>query len=179
MERRWRRAFLHWGWLLGRGAQVALLAGLLFLAGTRFVGQGYRVEGQCMEPWLRGGERILGEKWTFRRRAPRRGEVIIFRHPVTPSQLYIKRIVALGGETVEIRRGTVYVNRRPLSEPYRVRMPRGSCPPHRVAPGSYFVLGDNRDASDDSRRWGDVDRRAVVARAWLRYGSLHRWAAPF
>ncbi len=164
------------GW---QAAYVALLSSLLFLTGTRLAGQGYRVEGRCMEPWLRTGERVVGEKWTFRRRPPRRGDVIIFRYPAAPSQLYIKRVVALGGETVEIRRGTVYVNQFPLDEPYLRWAPREDCPARRVASGSYFVLGDNRDASNDSRHWGDVGRRAVVAKAWLRYWPLPRWGAPF
>lgn len=156
-----------------------LLSVLLFVLGTQFVAQGYQVEGQCMEPWLYEGERIWGDKWTLRWRAPRRGDVIIFSHPSAPSQLYIKRVVALGGETVVVRDGVVYIDERPLEEPYRAPSLEENYGPHWVAAGSYFVLGDNRDQSNDSRHWGDVAAPAVVAKAWLRYWPPRRWAAPF
>jgi signal peptidase I len=159
---------------------VVPLSLTLIGAGNRFVGQAFRVEGRCMEPRLYTGERILGDKWTLRHRPPRRGEVVIFACPADPSQLYIKRVVALGGEMVTLRRGVVYVNGRPLPEPYLVQPGRGDFGPHRVIDGRYFVLGDNRDASEDSRHWGDVDGNAVVARAWLRYAPPSRWrSAPF
>lgn len=165
--------------LAGETLLLAVLAGLLFFVVTRFIGQGYVVEGRCMEPRLYTGERVLGDKWTFEARVPRRGDVVIFRHPTAPSRLYIKRIIALGEETVEIRGGIVYVEGKPLREPYLTPSPVGDFPPHKVIADSYFVLGDNRAHSEDSRLWGDVDRRAVVARAWLRYWPLPRCATPF
>nr|CAA9240367.1 Signal peptidase I [uncultured Armatimonadetes bacterium] len=165
---------------LGREALViGLLSVLVFGVLTRFVGQSFQVDGRCMEPRLYTGERVLGEKMTFRRRPPRRGDVIVFIHPQQPSELYIKRIVALGGQTVAIRSGRVYVDERPLAEPYVVHASNENWGPHRVIDGRYFVLGDNRPDSDDSRVWGDVDGRNVVARACLRYWPPDRWAAPF
>jgi signal peptidase I len=167
-----------------RLAREALLVsvvslGLLTLS-TRLIGQGYRVDGRCMEPRLYTGERVLGDKWTLRRRPPRRGEVIIFVRHRHPRELYIKRVVALGGEQVAMRRGVLTINNRPLAEPYLVRPARGDFGPYRVRKGCYFVLGDNRDVSDDSRRWGDVAPEAIVARAWLRYWPLGRRAyEPF
>jgi signal peptidase I len=162
---------------LRQAALLTILTWALFVGSTRWVAQGFTVEGECMEPRLATGERLLGEKLTFHIRAPRRGDVIIFRHPLQPAKLYIKRIIAVGGEMVEIRRGQVYVNGRALTEPYRTTFaPGGDLPPHRVMDGGYFVLGDNRDVSDDSRHWGDVDRSAVVAHAWVRYWPVARLA---
>ena len=158
---------------------VALGAAIAFLLLTQFGIQGYEAEGRCMEPRLYTGERVLGDKLTFRRRPPRRGDVVIFQYPLDPRQLYIKRVVALGGETVEIRDGKVMINGQPLAETYLQRAPHGSFAAHEVVLGSVFMLGDNRDASDDSRHWGDVDQQTIVARAWLRYWPLRRCAAPF
>ena len=171
----------QWGapYLLRETVLILLLSGLVFLLITRFVGESYQVDGHCMEPRLYTGERILGEKLTFFRRAPRRGDIIVFRYPPDPSQLYIKRIVAVGGEIVEMRDGHVLVNGRALPEPYLTHRSSGDLPPHRVIDGRYFVLGDNRAASDDSRYWGDVAKEAIVARAGLRYWPLERWKQAF
>lgn len=175
---RWQKR-RRWHALLGRALfgrswwreaiTVSLLTIALVVIGADLFGQGYRVEGQCMEPWLHTGERVLGDKWTFRFRKPRRGDIIIFLYPRDPSRLYIKRVIALSGETVEMRGGQVYVNGSALSEPYLEGRKHGDWGPHRVDSHGFFVLGDNRDRSDDSRYWGDVDRDAVVARAALRY----------
>ena len=122
-----------------------------------------------MEPWVYGGERVWGEKWTLHRQPPQRGDIVIFDHSPIEQALFMKRIIALGGETVEIRDSIIYINDRALPEPYKIKRERENYGPHTVAPGTYFVLGDNRDYSDDSRYWGDVDTRRVIARAMLRY----------
>ena len=165
--------------LLRETALILLLSGLVFLLITRFLGESYQVDGHCMEPRLYTGERVLGEKLTFVRRAPRRGDIVVFRYPPDPAQLYIKRIVAVGGEVVEMRAGRVFINGKPLPESYLMLPSRGDLPPHRVIDGRYFVLGDNRAASDDSRYWGDVAKEAIVARAGLRYWPLERWKRAF
>lgn len=122
-----------------------------------------------MEPNLATGERILGEKISLRLHPPRRGDVVIFFCPAEPGALYVKRVVAQGGETVSVRAGTVFVNGRALREPYRVRPAHGDFAPHVIRPGSFFLMGDNRDDSTDSRNFGDVRADALVARAALRF----------
>ncbi len=165
--------------LLRETILILLLSFLVFVLITRFVGESYQVDGRCMEPRLFTGERVLGEKLTFRTRSPQHGDIIVFRYPPDPRQLYIKRIIAVGGETIEIRAGRVFLNGRPLSESYRMPASQRDLAPHRVIDGRYFVLGDNRAASDDSRYWGDVAGEAIVARAWLRYWPLERWKQAF
>lgn len=151
---------------------AVLFAGVHLLLLNRLVVQGYRVEGRCMEPRLCSGERFLGDKITFRFREPRRGDVVVFRYPLDPTQLYVKRIIATGGETIGIHDGIVTVNDRVLSEPYLHRPMHGDMATHWVRPGAYFLMGDNRDVSDDSRSWGDLDADAIIARSTIRYWPL-------
>jgi len=167
---------------LGRDAAcIALLSCLVFALWTRFVFQSYEVDGRCMEPHLFTSERIVGEKISFLRRPPRRGDLVIFVPPGAPSELFIKRVIAVGGETIALRGGVCYVDGRWLPEPYlpRAAVYGGDFGPHRVAPGALFVLGDNRDASDDSRRFGDVPEAAIVARGALRYWPPTRGLQAF
>ena len=107
-------------------------------------------------------------------RNPRRQQVIVFRAPLLGSPDFIKRVIGIPGDTVEIRDGTVWVNRQPLAEPYLAgtRVPREHFGPVKVPPANYFVMGDNRGNSYDSRYWGFVPRSAVVGTALMIYMSL-------
>jgi len=148
--------------------QVAL--GLLpAVAVVLWVMQGFRVSGDCMRPHLATGERVLAYKLAYTLRGPRRGDIVIFAYPRDPSQTYVKRVVGLPGETVSIRSGLVSVDGRPLPEPYRVYAAHGDMAPQLVPHGTYFVMGDNRDVSDDSRFWGDLPRRDIIGRAVACY----------
>ena len=109
---------------------------------------------------------------------PKRGDIIVFEYPQNPSQDFIKRIIGLPGETVEIRDKVVYIDGEPLEESYtrfvdpRIEWgPRDNWGPKQVPEGSYFCLGDNRDESRDSRFWGFVDRGAIVGKALIFYWS--------
>lgn len=165
--------------LVRQSIGILFLSWLAWLGCARFVVASYYVEGRCMEPHLQTGARVLGEKWTFRLRPPRRGDVIVFVCPADPGALYIKRVIAVGGETVAGRGGAIYVDGRPLAEPWRVRPAHGGdFAARRVAPHALFVLGDNRDDSTDSRDFGDVPQGAVVARGAWRIGPLARGIEP-
>ncbi len=147
----------------------ALLIALLL---NMFVVQPTKVRGQSMEPTLHSDEYLLVEKISYRLRAPRRGDVVVFKYPRDESENYIKRVIAVPGETVEIVSGKVYVNGQALVEPYLLQLPRESMPATRVTEGRLFVLGDNRLNSNDSRAFGMVDASEIVGRAWLRYWPL-------
>lgn len=148
---------------------------VLFIFLVTFVVQGYKVYGSCMEPNLYTGERLLGNKFIYRFEQPVRGDVIVFRYPPNPEKVFIKRIVGLPGETVEIRNGAVYVNGSALDERIYVRnTAHGNFPPQRIPDGYVFVLGDNRDASNDSRFWGELPLSNIKAKAWLRYWPVSR-----
>lgn len=149
--------------------QHGTLGLLIAITITLFVMQGYRVSGACMEPHLWTGERVLVSKMAYALGGPRRGDVVVFRYPRDPRQTFVKRVVGLPGETVAIQNGQVFVNARALPEPYRVNAAHGDMPPRFVPHDQYFVMGDNRDFSDDSRFWGQLPAHEILGRAVACY----------
>ncbi len=138
---------------------------LLLLIAAAFFMRTSPVDGLSMEPRVHAGEIVLINTLAYRFGPIRRGDVIAFRHDAPTAETYIKRVVALPGEHVDVRDGIVHIDGRTLAEPY-VRFPdRRSAPPVAVPPGSYYVLGDNRADSDDSRNWGVVHADDVVGKA--------------
>ncbi|HEY7819636.1 MAG TPA: signal peptidase I [Vicinamibacteria bacterium] len=135
-----------------------------------YVVQAFKVQGTSMSPELRDGERILVNKFLYYFGDIDRGDVVVFWYPEDPELSFIKRVVALPGEMVEIRSGAVFVNGSLIEEPY-VAGPNAdlrSYPSHEVRPGHFFVLGDNRKGSNDSRSWGLVPERYIYGKAFLR-----------
>ncbi len=149
---------------------AAILAVLIMT----FVARAFTVDGPSMLPTLQDGQRLLVDRLTYRFQEPQRGDVVVFRYPANPRQHFIKRIIAVPGDQVLISRGTVYVNGVALEEPYIAGPMFGSFGPVIVPPDSYFVLGDNRNNSEDSRdrRVGFVPRANIVGRAIWRYWPL-------
>lgn len=146
---------------------LAAIAALLIVT---FVAQSFLVQGQSMEPSLHNGERVLVEKLSYRFREPQRGEIVVFRSPGDPSRKFVKRVVGLPGDILEFRHGQVVLNGRTLVEPYAWGPTLGPEQAQVVPPGRYFVLGDNRAHSEDSRfeDVGFVPRRAIIGRAlWI------------
>lgn len=141
-----------------------------------FVVQLFRVEGASMRPLLADGERIVVNKLVYRFAPIARGDVVVFHYPREPAVSYIKRVVGLPGDLVELRQGIVYVNGRALEEAYLVPEFRDheSQAPREVEQGYYFVLGDHRTSSNDSRTWGLVPERYIYGRALLRLWPLSR-----
>lgn len=135
-----------------------------------FVAQPFLVQGASMEPSFRSGDYLLVDEVTYRLREPERGEVIVFRNPTNESEFFIKRIIGLPGEQVIINGGRVLIDGEVLSEeylPYGVEV-RGE---HvfTLDENEYFVMGDNRPASYDSRRWGPLTRDRIVGVVRLRF----------
>lgn len=152
-------------------AETVLGAVILALLIMTFVARAFTVDGPSMMPTLRHGERLLVDKISYRFGEPQRGDIIVFRYPADPSQHFIKRLIALPGDVVEVRGGVVYVNGAALEETYTLQKPYGRFGPQRVPEGAYFVMGDNRNNSEDSRdpRVGFVPRDHIVGRAFWRY----------
>ena len=123
------------------------------------------VDGLSMEPRVHAGELVLINTLAYRFGAARRGDVVAFRHEGPTAETYIKRIVGLPGERVEVRDGAVSVDGRALPEPYVQYRDRRSAPAVVVPPHAYYVLGDNRAESDDSRNWGVLHDDAIVGKA--------------
>lgn len=146
---------------------------LIALAINFFVAQPTLVRGYSMEPTLHQEERLLVEKVSYRFHQPQRGDIVVLKVAQEPIPL-VKRVIGLPGETVEIRQGKVYVNGQHLDEPYLRQTPYGNMPARPVPAGSVFVLGDNRNNSNDSRYFGVVPLDDVVGKAWLRYWPLEQ-----
>ena len=147
---------------------------VLFLAARASL-QPFTVQGQSMEPTLHNHEYILVEKVTYWLHAPQRGDVVVFRYPGDPSVDYIKRVIGLPGDHVQIHDGGVYVNGHRLTEKYIAAPPDYSGCTYcdvTVPKNDLFVLGDNRDNSSDSHEWGLLPRGNVVGRAWISYWPL-------
>lgn len=118
-----------------------------------------------MEPRIGAGEFVLIDTLAYRFAPVHRGDVVAFRH--AGSEAYLKRVIALPGDHVAIAHGVVLLDDRPLSESYVRYRDTRSAPDEVVPPGTYYVLGDNRSNSDDSRDWGYVPASAIIGKAWL------------
>lgn len=157
-----------------------IVASMVAIFVVTFLLQISRVEGISMEPTLQGGEYTLINKLTYRWRVPERGDVIVFRSPIDPKADYIKRVIAVPGETVEVKEGTVFVNGNPLKETYEECAPDYDFAAQKVPPDSLFVLGDNRNRSYDSHLWDEPfvpmslvrGRASVVLWPLARAGSI-------
>jgi signal peptidase I len=161
--------------LLFRDLVFALMIMALVLV---FVAQPVKVEGTSMLPRLHDGERIFVNKLIYYG-LPRleRGDIVVFWFPNDPTKSYIKRVIGLPGETVQVRGGRILVNGKELQEPYlehALNVAAADEPPVYVKPHYYFVMGDNRDNSSDSRTWGLVPEKYIYGKALFRYWPLSK-----
>lgn len=135
--------------------------------------QPFIVDGSSMEPNFHNGQYLLVDKISYRLTTPKRGDVIVFHPPKAPTLNYIKRIIALPGDTIDIQDGKITVNGAEIDEPYipaektLVRNSAAANLKQTLGPTEYFVLGDNRDHSSDSREWGAMPRENIIGRAWV------------
>ena len=165
---KYNRWFVYVGYLL--------LAWVVFIVGDSFIVTPYLVEAYkmptgSMETTLLIGDRLLVNKHIYRTNEPKRGDLVVFKYPLDPKVPYIKRLVGLPGEKVEIIGRTLYINGESLKEKYAQHIDPGSINdhygPYHVPAGQYFVLGDNRDNSQDSRFWGFVPREYMLGKAFM------------
>lgn len=161
---------------------ATIFAALLSLVIIVFIVQAFFIPSGSMEPTLRIGDRILVGKFAYRIWEIRRGDIIVFRYPLSPNKDFVKRVVGLPGERISMKDGLVQINGRPLGEVYPTALPGGdrACSsnygPEVVPPGNLFVLGDHRCNSEDSRYFGFVPIKNVVGRALVVYWPLDRIA---
>jgi len=147
---------------------------IIFLV-IRFAIQSYRVEGVSMQPGLHDNEYVLVNKIAYLFHAPERGDVIVFHFPLDTSKDFIKRVIGLPGDTITVDSTSVRVDGVLLNEPYISERANPQGQRWAVPLNSYFVMGDNRPASDDSRDWGYVPRDDIVGKAVIVYGPLGNW----
>ena len=153
--------------------ETVTLTILLFLV-FRFAIQNYRVDGHSMLPTLQDQQYILVNRAAYLFHPPERGDVIVFAYPLDPTQDYVKRVIGIPGDRVQVEQdGTVMVDGVTLREPYISPAPNPYTPTDMVlGPNQYFVLGDNRGDSSDSRVWGPVPRQNIIGKALLVYWPL-------
>ena len=160
---------LSFGWvLLQETIQIVIPALLLALIIHLFFAQATVVYGRSMEPNLVESQRLIIDKISYRFRLPQRNDIVVLDLPIM-DELLVKRIVGLPGETIEIRHGDVYIDNVRLDEKFPHQILSQDMEPRRLGPLSYFVLGDNRGNSNDSRSFGAVKREYILGRVWLRY----------
>ena len=156
-------------WLL----VIVISAALAFLL-DKFIIVNAKIPSASMEPTIMTGDRLIGNRLAYLKEDPKRGDIVIFLYPDNEKEYFIKRVIGLPGETVNIRAGKVYINddTEPLDESaYIVGTPLGDFGPYKVPEGAYFLMGDNRNNSMDSRYWNQkyVYKDKILGKAWVRY----------
>ena len=178
---------------LAREILEAVLLALLALVVLQGTVRNFKVEGSSMSPTLQGGQYLVvdqvsyfkldverlsriipfwdasGASPKFAFDPPNRGEIIVFQYPQDPTNDFVKRVMGLPGETVEVRSGTVYIDGHALQEPYLERQDHSNARLLALGEQEYYVIGDNRSNSNDSRAWGIVPEENIVGRVWLVY----------
>jgi signal peptidase I len=169
-RRRLRRTLLEWAAVIAGGIVIALLVEAFFI-------QAFWIPSPSMVPTLEVGDRVLVNKLSYKLHDVHRGDVVVFSRPPGASQTedgkeikdLIKRVIAIGGDTVEAKQGRVYVNDKAIDEPYlEPGTPTNDLPRQRIPDGHVFVMGDNRTNSEDSRVFGPIDESDIVGRAFIR-----------
>lgn len=156
--------------------ETIVIFGAIFAALYLFVAQFHKVSGSSMVPTLHSGDYLITEKISYRFSDPKHGEIIVLKNPRDESQDFIKRIIAVPGDTLKINNGSVFVNGQLIKENY---LPLGISTRSgafiqggdtiKAGSNQYFVFGDNREHSSDSREWGAVTKEEIVGRAFFRY----------
>ncbi|HRW05691.1 MAG TPA: signal peptidase I [Caldilineaceae bacterium] len=154
--------------------QVLFPALLLALTIHLFLAQATIVYGRSMEPNLQERQRLIVDKFTYRfLHSPHRNDIVVIKLP-DMDDLLVKRIVGLPYETIEITNGIVYIDGKPLDEPFPHGTYLQTMGPRRLGPLEYFVLGDNRGNSNDSRAFGPIMREDIKGRVWFRYWPINQ-----
>ncbi|MFW5786838.1 MAG: signal peptidase I [Halanaerobiales bacterium] len=155
--------------------QSLVIAAILAFFIITFVAQSFVVDGDSMDPTLQNGERLFVNKFIYRFHPPERGDIIVFTPQGAPDSKYIKRVIGLPGETVEIKDGTTFIDGKPIKEDYIKESISGDYGPYEVPEKSVFVMGDNRNHSADSRYpeiVGFVDYDTISGKAFWVYWPL-------
>ena len=173
---------------------VIVVAIVLALLSQAFLVKPFRIPTPSMVDTLRPGDRVLVNRVLYHLRRPQRGDIVVFEYPRNRDVMFIKRVIGLPGDTLEARAGRLYVNGRLLDEPYvhqtdgvrdptnasgpvtgtTMREPWSLADPYTVGKDEYFVMGDNRTRSDDSRAWGTVPAANIIGAGFLTYWPLGR-----
>ena len=163
---------------ISESALIAIV--LVFLIIRPFIVQAFYIPSGSMRPTLLERDHILVNKFVYRIHEPREGDIVVFKSPPGASldgqeRDFIKRLIGLPGDTIEVKNGAVYRNGQRLNEPYILETPDYEMPPVKILPDKLFVMGDNRRNSNDSHAWGLLDRKRVIGAAMFRFWPLSRF----
>ena len=155
-----------------------IVSAIIIIPIRTWVAQPFLVRGASMEPTFEDGEYLIIDEFTYHFRSPERGEVLVFRYPNDPSKFFIKRVIGLPGETIEIRDNNIFLmsdgGEVKLNEPFlqeALTTPNGIIT---LGEHDFFMLGDNRLFSSDSRKWGTLEEGFIIGRAFLRLWPINR-----
>ena len=158
-----------------REVGITILIAVAVFVLLRLTVQSYTVVMSSMEPNFQDGECIMVNKMSYRSSGPQRGEVIVFNPPFDSLHPFIKRVIGLSGETVEIKDEKVFIDGIPLEEEYIMASPSYTMPATEVPENEYLVLGDNRNSSNDSHNGWTVPRDNIIGKAWFTYWPPSKW----
>jgi signal peptidase I len=161
--------------------QIVIIALGLAILIRAFIAEPRFIPSDSMLPTLHIGDRVVVEKISYYLESPKTGDIVVFSPPeqlqeqgFTQDQAFIKRIIGLPGQTVTVKKGLVYLNDKALVEKYIAEPPKYQWGPYRVPENQYFVMGDNRNNSNDSSRWGFLPKQNIIGRAVVRFWPLER-----
>ncbi|MCY7324092.1 MAG: signal peptidase I [Phormidesmis sp. CAN_BIN36] len=166
---------------LWENLQILVVALILALLVRAYVAEPRFIPSDSMVPTLQVGDRLVVEKISYHLHPPELGDIVVFDPPLQlqrqgykKDQAFIKRIIGQPGQTIEIKNGKVFVNGQALQEPYIAESPNYMMKPAQVPEGMFFVMGDNRNNSNDSHVWGFLPKDNIIGRAWLRFYPFDR-----
>lgn len=161
---------------------LILIALVLAILLRSFVAESRYIPSVSMVPTLQPGDRLVVEKISYRLHSPQRGDIVVFHPPFNlqaegydNDQVFIKRVIGLPGETLQVQGGKVYVDGQPLSEHYTYEPANYDLPPLQIPLGTVFVMGDNRNNSNDSHIWGFLPEENILGHANFRFWPVERW----
>jgi signal peptidase I len=143
----------------------------------------FRIPSRSMEPTIHQNETFIVSAWPYRNADPARGDLVVFQYPADPSVVFVKRVIATGGSMLQVRDGVTFVDGKRVDEPYvdsgnNVKDISRQTYAASVPPGAFFVMGDNRDSSNDSRFWGFAPRSHIVGKVVFVSAPNNRWRGP-
>lgn len=170
-----------WRKLLSENVRLVAVALAIALSVRFFIAEPRYIPSPSMVPTLEVGDRLLVEKISYRMRSPQPGEIVVFEPPpqlqsygYSAKQAFIKRVIGLPGQSVKVTNGRVFVNGAPLDEPYILEAPNYEMPQVKVPADSLFMMGDNRNDSNDSHVWGFLPKENAIGRAVFRFWPLEK-----
>jgi signal peptidase I len=164
--------------------KLIVVAAIIIIPFRLYIAQPFIVDGASMDPTFATGQYLIVDELSYHFETPPRGSVMIFKYPLDTTKYFIKRVIGLPGETVSIKDGVVTIinSANPkgfvLDEPY-VKLPKDDTSTYTLSAGNYFVMGDNRFGSDDSRIWGPVPQKDIIGRPIIRLWPFNLWPGNF